>query len=514
MKKLVLFTALCAGLLLTPPAALALRDGGSEAESSAPRTQEAPSFEDVSEGDWCYESVRYVYERGFMNGVSDSRFRPEGTVTRGMLAAILHRREGEPEAAAPSRFEDVRKGGYCENAVAWASGVGIVNGYSQTRFGPDEAVTREQMAAILYRYTTYKGYQTGELPSLDRYTDAGSVSGYAAEAMRWVVGAGVLNGTSQTTLTPKGLATRAQTAAVIARYDAGMTEAAAGGKSLEGGSGPASPDAAPAPGANPTGVPEEPKKEEPVYGPYEVVFRDYDGTVLKEETVEDGQNATPPPAPKREGCVFVGWDKSFQSVFSDLVLTAQYAQTEFPYQPPASAEKTPDQGGTSTEGKEPAGEVKEPGFGTETAEGLAWPEDGGDSPAILVGIVSGKAGEVTVPVAIRQNPGILGMTLSVLYDGSALELIGAENGAVMEGVLELTPPGRFAPQCRFLWDGLESEAEEDGEILLLRFRAEKPGTYPITVFYGEGDIVDGRLTAVDAVVRNGSVRVLGRESTE
>lgn len=524
MRRFVLFTALCACLLLTPPAARALRDGesgpaaeerarteASQTEQSGDRTpREAPSFEDVAEGDWCYESVRYVYERGFMNGVSGSRFRPEGTVTRGMLVTILHRREGAPEPASRARFEDVRAGSYCENAVAWASALGIVNGYSQARFGPDDPVTREQMAAILYRYTTYKEYPAGAAASLEGYADGGSVGGYAVNAMRWAVGAGVLNGTSRTTLSPKGLATRAQTAAVIARYDAAMTESAAGEPSAPAPeSGASSVPAPPAEGANPTGAPEEPKKEETVYGPYEVVFRDYDGTVLKEETVEDGQAAAPPPAPKREGYAFVGWDQSFQCVLSDLVVTAQYTRTEFPYRPPQSTGGAGGEGQVSDKSEAPSEEKEPENSGESPAEGLTWPEDGGDSPALLVGIVSGKAGELTVPVAVRRNPGILGMTLSVLYDGTALELIGAENGAAMEGVLELTLPGRFEPQCRFLWDGMDTPAEDDGEILLLRFRAEKPGTYPVTVFYGEGDIVDGRLAPVDAAVRNGSVRVLG-----
>lgn len=232
--------------------------------------------------------------------------------------------------------------------------------------------------------------------------------------------------------------------------------------------------------------------------------------------MEDGQAAAPPPAPKREGYAFVGWDQSFQCVLSDLVVTAQYTRTEFPYRPPTSTGESGD--GTLESGvpQTPSEEGETAGGGeagsdsdTAPAEGLTWPEDGGDSPALLVGIVSGKAGELTVPVAVRRNPGILGMTLSVLYDGTALELIGAENGAAMEGALELTLPGRFEPQCRFLWDGMDTPAEEDGEILLLRFRAERPGTYPVTVFYGEGDIVDGRLAPVDAAVRSGSVRVLG-----
>ena len=176
-------------------------------------------FLDVSRVDWFYYDVRYVCENGLMNGTSRNRFSPYGTVTRGMLVTILYRMENEPRCFGSAAFSDVKPGAYYEKAVVWASQNNIVSGYTDGTFRPDAPVTREQLASILYRYTLYRGQDVsaGETTSLTGYGDAQTVSNYALPAMRWACGTGILQGANGK-LSPNGLATRAQLAAMLHRY--------------------------------------------------------------------------------------------------------------------------------------------------------------------------------------------------------------------------------------------------------------------------------------------------------
>ena len=176
-------------------------------------------FLDVSRVDWFYYDVRYVCENGLMNGTSRNRFSPYGTATRGMLVTILYRMENEPRCFGSAAFSDVKPGAYYEKAVVWASQNNIVSGYTDGTFRPDAPVTREQLASILYRYTLYRGQDVsaGETTSLTGYGDAQAVSSYALPAMRWACGTGILQGANGK-LSPNGLATRAQLAAMLHRY--------------------------------------------------------------------------------------------------------------------------------------------------------------------------------------------------------------------------------------------------------------------------------------------------------
>ena len=176
-------------------------------------------FLDVSRTDWFYYDVRYVCENGLMNGTSRNRFSPYGTATRGMLVTILYRMENEPRCFGSAAFSDVKPGAYYEKAVVWASQNNIVSGYTDGTFRPDAPVTREQLASILYRYTLYRGQDVsaGETTSLTGYGDAQTVSNYALPAMRWACGTGILQGANGK-LSPNGLATRAQLAAMLHRY--------------------------------------------------------------------------------------------------------------------------------------------------------------------------------------------------------------------------------------------------------------------------------------------------------
>ena len=174
-------------------------------------------FTDVRESDWFYEDVAFAYENGLFAGTSDTTFSPNASMTRAMLVTVLYRLEGQPAVNGRSGFSDVQYNGYYEDAVTWAADNGIVNGTSTTTFSPNVNVTREQMAAILYRYAQYKKYNTAASSSLNGFTDQASVSGYAAASLEWAVAEKLVNG-SNGKLMPTGNATRAQVAAILHRF--------------------------------------------------------------------------------------------------------------------------------------------------------------------------------------------------------------------------------------------------------------------------------------------------------
>ena len=173
-------------------------------------------FTDVSTSDWFYDDVAFVYENGLFSGTDSRSFSPNASMTRAMLVTVLYRLEGEPTVTGRSSFTDVRSGAYYEKAVIWAAANGIVTGTDSTSFSPDAKVTREQLAAILYRYAQYRKLDTDASAKLNSFTDADSVSAYASEALGWAVSEGLINGASGK-LMPKGDATRAQVAAILHR---------------------------------------------------------------------------------------------------------------------------------------------------------------------------------------------------------------------------------------------------------------------------------------------------------
>ena len=184
-----------------------------------PQTGVDVPFTDVSETDWFYEDVAYVYTNNLMNGTSTTMFSPNTTTTRGMIVTILYRLEGEPSVSDNCHFADVKSGSYYEKAITWAAAKGIVSGYGNNQFGPDDPITREQMAVILFRYAQYKGLDVsaGEDTNILSYSDALDISEYAFPAMQWICGESILNG-SDGNLMPRGSATRAQVAAILHRF--------------------------------------------------------------------------------------------------------------------------------------------------------------------------------------------------------------------------------------------------------------------------------------------------------
>lgn len=202
-KLLTIITCLCMLVSLLPAVVLAAGTN---------------PFTDVKDSDWYYNNVLYVYEHELMKGISGSQFDPNGATTRGQIVAILYRLEESPEVTTANPFKDVGKGFYYEDAITWAAGHGIVSGYSAEKYGPDDSITREQMASILYRYANHKGYNVEKQADLTVFEDLNKLSGYAKNAMAWANGEGLISGFTATRLEPQGNAVRAQAAAILHRF--------------------------------------------------------------------------------------------------------------------------------------------------------------------------------------------------------------------------------------------------------------------------------------------------------
>lgn len=188
---------------------------GETEETTKPETI---TFSDVKETDWFYKGVSYVVENGMMNGVGDNQFAPNAPLTREMLAVVLYNMEKQPESTGVSPFADVKADMWYTDAIVWANANGIVAGYDDSTFGLGDSITREQLAAILYRYAQLKGYDVTEKADLTGYEDSASISGYAVEAMQWANANGIVNGMTETTLAPQGTATRAQVATMLMNF--------------------------------------------------------------------------------------------------------------------------------------------------------------------------------------------------------------------------------------------------------------------------------------------------------
>ena len=205
MKKrlLSLALALCLVCSLLPGTALAAGEN---------------PFTDVPASHWAHDDITYVYENDLMNGTDGSLFSPESTTTRAQVVTVLYRLAGQPAADWANPFWDVPASAWFHDAVTWAWENDITGGVSSTHFGAGNAVTREQLATFLYRYAQDQGYDTSARADLSGYSDAGLVSSYAAEALSWANATGLITGTTGTTLSPQGSATRAQVATILSRF--------------------------------------------------------------------------------------------------------------------------------------------------------------------------------------------------------------------------------------------------------------------------------------------------------
>ena len=275
-----------------------------------------PPFTDVKETDWFYASVCYVYENGIMNGSSIDRFSPNSTTTRGMVVTILHRLEGSPTAST-EQFQDVANDAYYANGVSWAAGNGIVSGYGNNRFGPEDPITREQLATILYRYTQYKGYHIATENDLSAYSDRAQISAYALEAMAWAVGAELLFGSNDGQLNPLESASRAELAAIFMRFSEGVAaeipneDENGGTDSGTGGTGGGTGDT----DSGTDGDTDHNKL-------YTVTFDSCGGSPVESIKIQHGKTISAPEDPVQEGFLFVGWytslDYTTTFLFEDI----------------------------------------------------------------------------------------------------------------------------------------------------------------------------------------------------
>ncbi len=191
-------------------------------QSSAPRqnisTTTADIFYDVPASSWYYNSVKSMTDKGYMNGTVPGKFEPDSTLTRAMLVTVLYRYACEPESEGVS-FDDVPKNTWYSDAVAWAADAGIVEGTEAGRFEPESNITREQLAAIMYRYCEAFGYDTSAAGNIIKYSDSYAISDWAQTALIWTTGAGIIDGKDNNMLDPGGKATRAEAATIIERFD-------------------------------------------------------------------------------------------------------------------------------------------------------------------------------------------------------------------------------------------------------------------------------------------------------
>ena len=177
-------------------------------------------YGDLEQNAWSRDGVAYVLHKGIMNGMGDGSFGPNIPTSRAMIVTMLYRMEKEPAVSGALTFRDVPGGQWYTDAIRWATAQGIVNGYSDTAFGPNDNVSREQLATILYRYARYKGMDVSAETTLSGFSDAGTVSDWATDALRWTVSNGIINGTGNNILSPGAEAVRAQVATMLMRYDA------------------------------------------------------------------------------------------------------------------------------------------------------------------------------------------------------------------------------------------------------------------------------------------------------
>ena len=358
-------------------------------------------FSDVTKSDWFCEDVRYVQENALMNGISETEFSPFGLTTRGMIATILWRLEGEPIEVGKN-FDDVSKDAYYYNAIAWALNNKIVNGYSETIFAPNDTATRDQLTTIMYRYASYKKYDISKEAELDKYVDKDQISEYAVKSIRWANANGIISGTSANTLSPKDNVQRCQVAAILKRFCTKVADY---------------------------------KKD------------DDDGYQLSEKESDNKEDNT---------------NKQSYSV---------------------------------------TGEVPQP-----TEASL--------TPTIIVDQTTAKPGdEIELYVSIRNNPGILGMILTIYFDDNYCVLESVQNGDALKNILDLTTSKDLTNGCRFVWDGVEITDKniKDGSLLLLKFKIKDnapQGVCPVTIKYFNDDIIDNNLEGVYPVVKNGEITVI------
>ena len=423
-------------------------------------------FTDVPEHEWFAESVEYVKEKGLMNGITVTTFEPQTSITRGMIVTIIYRLEGSPEVKSKLAFSDVNPTYYYCTPIMWASENGIVNGYGKDVFAPDDEITREQFATILYRYAEKEGIDVSfdsEKVNLTNYEDEDRISEYAVNALSWANETGLIKGVTVTTLEPQGKATRAQAATIFMRFD----------KLIE-------------------------------------QFRQTDAsTDIKEEETDakqsisdkndtssnKGNNSQKDPVDDDKDEVNNGTDKNDDD---------------------KNAGKWDDVKDEKPKDENPGGDSSndEPAKDNSANDEKDNEDKAYENPTIAVESVSAKAGEeVAVKVELHNNPGIMGMLVSFEYDETVMKLVEVQNGNVFSksnGYTFMGPKNK-ASGCRASWYTLDDvSVQTDGTFVTLKFEileTASSGSYYVKLKYSTGDIIDANEENKDFEILNGNISI-------
>ena len=421
----------------------------------------ASVFTDVPEHEWFAESVEYVKDKGLMNGISVTSFGPQTSITRGMIVTIIYRLEDSPEANSELQFSDVNSTYYYCTPIIWASENGIVNGYSKDTFAPDDEITREQFATILYRYAEKKGIDVSVSSNgadLSSFEDESKISEYAVKALSWANETGLIKGVTVTTLEPQGKATRAQAATIFMRFDKLIEQ------SLQTDSSTQTKD-------------DETDNEETVSGKNDNSSSNNDSGSKKDPATSDDKNDVNTGGDNNDDDKNAGeWDD---------------VKDENP--------KNENTGNDSTKDE------------STKDESIENEKDNEETPTIVLETVSVEAGEeALVNVDIHKNPGILGMLISIEYNESVMKLVDVENGNIFSksnGYTFMGPKNKSSG-CRASWYTLEDvSAESDGTFVTLCFETfdnASSGTYSVKVKYNKDDVF-GEEESIDLDIKNGKI---------
>ncbi len=425
------------------------------------------SFTDVPDHEWFAESVEYVKDKGLMNGITVTTFEPQTSITRGMIVTIIYRLEGSPEVKSELQFSDVNPTYYYCTPIIWASENGIVNGYSKDTFAPDDEITREQFATILYRYAEKKGLDVSlgsDSVDLSSFEDESKISEYAVKALSWANEAGLIKGVTVTTLEPQGKATRAQAATIFMRFDKLIEQSEQSNSSIESKDDETDNDET-APGkngdsssSNDSGSPKDPVKND-----------DKDDGNNDKDNNNDDDNAGE-------------WDD----------VKDENSKNE--------------NTGNDSSKDEPSNDdpIEEDDNEDEAYE----------NPTIVVDNASVRAGEeVSISVELHNNPGILGMTLKLKFDEEVMTLTEVKKGTALSETTFTAPKGEALKNgCRFLWDAEYVSIEDvtNGNILKLTFEIvddAETGDYNVTLSYNNGAVIDNDMLPVNLEIINGKISI-------
>ena len=421
----------------------------------------ASVFTDVPEHEWFAESVEYVKDKGLMNGISVTSFGPQTSITRGMIVTIIYRLEDSPEANSELQFSDVNSTYYYCTPIIWASENGIVNGYSKDTFAPDDEITREQFATILYRYAEKKGIDVSVSSNgadLSSFEDESKISEYAVKALSWANETGLIKGVTVTTLEPQGKATRAQAATIFMRFDKLIEQ------SLQTDSSTQTKD-------------DETDNEETVSGKNDNSSSNNDSGSKKDPATSDDKNDVNTGGDNNDDDKNAGeWDD----------VKDENPKNENTGNDSSKDESTKD-------------------------ESIENEKDNEETPTIVLETVSVEAGEeALVNVDIHKNPGILGMLISIEYNESVMKLVDVENGNIFSksnGYTFMGPKNKSSG-CRASWYTLEDvSAESDGTFVTLCFETfdnASSGTYSVKVKYNKDDVF-GEEESIDLDIKNGKI---------